>query len=97
MSESTGEELYYIHCRAHGAYVGNCMLWWAEGGSGYTCDLDKAWKVTGEEADRICRDRPDDDIPYLASVVDANARRHADHQGIPLTARRGHLRKVSAE
>lgn len=49
---------------------------------GYTVDLDQAWRVTGEKAQQICRDRPYQDIPRLVSAVDAISHRHADVQAL---------------
>ena len=70
-------ELYYIQNKG---YVGNCLLWWKVDGHGYTCNLDLAWKVTKEEADKICRSRPEQDIARRADVVDAMAVRHFDSE-----------------
>lgn len=74
-------ELYYIqNIRMP---VGNSALWWRVDGGGYTCNLDEAWKVDAEKAASICRDRPKEDIPRLASAMDALAQRHVDVQGLP--------------
>lgn len=71
------EDLYYIQ---NVPPVGNCARWWRIKGNGYTCDLDEAWKVPEEQAKKICRSRPLEDIPRLASDVDAIAQRHVDVQ-----------------
>lgn len=68
------ESLYYIQNKG---FVGNCLLWWREGGSGYTCNLNEAWKVSKEEAGRICRTRPREDIAHPVSLIDSLAVRHA--------------------
>ncbi len=69
------EPLYYIQ---NIGYQGNCMKFWRPEGKGYTVNLFEAWKVTKEKADEICRSRPQEDIPWLASEIDASARLHAD-------------------
>jgi len=71
------QTLYYIQSRG---CVGNCALWWRAGGSGYTCDLKQAWKVTFQEAVRICRDRPQEDIPRPVELVDRLSEQHLDVQ-----------------
>lgn len=65
------EEFYYIRNKG---FVGNCWIFWAEGGHGYTCDLNKAWKLPKSEAEKIC-ERPEDSL-VLASVADSFAQRH---------------------
>lgn len=71
------EALYYIQ---HKGYQGNCLVWWADGGHGYTCDLDKAWKVQGSRARDICKDRPMEDFPRSAKDVDRFAVRHVTQE-----------------
>ena len=55
--------------------VGNSVLWWAEGGHGYTSDLSKAWRVPATwKADR------DTDVLRPCAEMDALAERHVDLQ-----------------
>lgn len=70
---STEPKLYYIQNKG---FVGNCLLFWRENGSGYTCDLDDAWQVTEEKAIEICKVRKGEDIMHEVTVVDALAQRH---------------------
>lgn len=72
------EDLYYI--QNTGRPVGNCARWWCPLGNGYTADLDKAWRVTKEQAEEICRSRPGEDIPRRVDAVDVLAQRHLDTQ-----------------
>ncbi len=66
-------KLFYIQNKG---FVGNCLLWWRPNGSGYTCNLDEAWKVSKEEAVRICKTRRGEDIAHRADVIDRLAIRH---------------------
>jgi hypothetical protein len=79
------EALYYIQDTRQ--ITGNCVMWWAKDGHGYTCDLDLAWKVTKEKADAICRDRKTD-IAHAAHKIDRLAGRHLDFQKLPMKDRR---------
>lgn len=83
MNDAPLEELYYIQCRGT---VGNSLIWWRKGGSGYTCDLNQAWRVTKAEAESIQRNRPDKDIPRLCIDMDAIAQRHVDIQSMEVEA-----------
>jgi len=60
-------QLYYIR---NLGFVGNCLRWWKEGGHGYTCDLNEAWKVTEEAARGITKIRRGEDIAYRVEDVD---------------------------
>jgi hypothetical protein len=71
------EQLFYISNRQP---VGNCVVWWAIDGHGYTCNLDEAWKVPELKALEICRDRPDIDKAHPAELVEQASRRHVDWQ-----------------
>ena len=64
--------LYYVADARDGALVGNCMSWWCPGGQGYTCELDRAGKFTGEEVAGM----RDTDVPWPVDVIDAAAVRH---------------------
>ena len=70
---------YYIQNRLP---VGNCVLWWREGGNGYTCDLDKAGLFDETEAPKIVKSRPDIDIAWKRYDVEAYAVRHVDLQNL---------------
>ena len=78
IEEST--ERFYI--RDTRQYVGNCLLWWAKGSSGYTTDLDEAGQYSKEEAEKICKNR-DTDVMYPVESTDEIAERHVDHQKMP--------------
>ncbi len=76
------EEMYYV--RNTRSVVGNSILWWADGGHGYTCDLSKAWKVPKSKAASICRDRPEQDVMVKAKYAERSTERHVDSQLFPL-------------
>ncbi len=69
----TSEELYYVQ---NSGYCGNSLRWWRENGHGYTSNLREAWKVTKDQAESICRCRPNEDTPRSASAMDAIAELH---------------------
>ena len=73
------KDMYYIQDSRQ--YVGNCVLWWAKGGNGYTCNLLKAALYTEEEAKKICSDR-ETDIMRLVMKVDFLAGMHVDIQDL---------------
>lgn len=66
-------EMVYIQ---HRGFVGNCLMWWAKGGHGYTTDLEQAWCVTEQHAAGICKSRPEQDKARPVRIVDALASRH---------------------
>lgn len=78
-------ELYYIQNVGH---CGNCLRWWNPDGKGYTLDLNKAWKVSREMAEQICRSRPNEDIPWPVHLIDDFAARHLNAESLPLEMRR---------
>jgi hypothetical protein len=77
------EAFYYIQNKG---YVGNSLCWWKKGGSGYTCDLNKAWKVTLEEAKAICHGRPKEDFMRPVTKMDALVQHHIDNQDMHVFA-----------
>lgn len=79
------EDLYYIQ---NVGYCGNCIKFWRVDGHGYTMDLNDAWKVTREKAASICRDRPKEDIPLSAALLDSIAERHVNSETLRLAQRK---------
>ena len=73
------ERLYYIQNRLP---CGNCVMWWREGGHGYTCDIGQAGKYLQSEALRIIQGRPGIDKAYPCDEVDARIVRHVDFQSL---------------
>lgn len=84
--------MYYIQNKG---YVGNCLLWWREGGNGYTCDLSEAWRLPEEKANDICKSRPEEDIPHPVDLVNSIAVRHVSCEQfrVALAAAREALKK----
>lgn len=84
------EDLYYIQDTR--SFCGNSCFWWRIDGDGYTCNVDEAWKVTREKAEEIVRTRPDIDVAWPCSIIDAGAARHFDVQKLrgrkPMPARK---------
>ena len=74
-------ELFYIQNRG---YCGNCLSWWRDGGHGYTTNLDEAWKVPQEQAERICASRPHEDTAWPVSQIDAITCRHVNVEHLRL-------------
>jgi hypothetical protein len=75
------------------SYVGNDILFWADGG-GYTTDVSKAEVMTEEEAFRLNRNR-DSDIPWPKDYIDSKVRPAVDMQYVNnLEALRDTGRKV---
>ena len=66
-------KLYYIQNKG---YVGNCLLWWREGGHGYTCNLDEAWRVDEAKAREITAVRRGEDVAWPVEEAEAMAQRH---------------------
>jgi hypothetical protein len=64
-------------------YVGNDMLFWRKGRSGYTTNLDEAHEFTLEEA----LDERDSDIPWLVEQMRALSRPAVDMQRLPYSTK----------
>ena len=62
--------------------VGNCMLFWAEGKSGYTCDLSKAHVFGEDEAFRQHQCRPEVDYPIPLDVAQALVVQHVRQDAV---------------
>lgn len=71
---------YYIQ---NNGQVGNCARWWRDGGHGYTCNLNEAWRVPKEDAEMICGLRRGEDVMWPADMIDEMSVRHVDVQGLP--------------
>jgi hypothetical protein len=71
------EPLYYIQDTR--SYCGNSVSWSCPQGHGYTCDLDKAWRVNKAQAEIICRNR-DTDKMWPCEEIDKRSQRHFDMQ-----------------
>lgn len=63
------------------SYIGNDVLWWSQGGKGYTTDLSKAHIYSEDEAQRMHVIRSSD-IPWPKSYIDAKTRPAVDFQYI---------------
>jgi len=61
----TKEKMYYVR---NEGYLGNALMWWAEGCKGYTCDIRNAHKFTAEKAESTCK-RPQD-TAYECEYID---------------------------
>lgn len=72
-----------LYCIQNKGQVGNCALWWRDGAHGYTCNLNEAWRVSEDKAERICAMRYGQDVMWPADMIDAMAVRHVDVQGLP--------------
>ena len=57
------------------------MLWWCEGGNGYTTDLRKAATYAKDAAERM-HDTRETDIPWPKEYIDARTRPAVDMQYI---------------
>ena len=74
----TDDIFFYI--QNVGRPVGNSARWWLPRGSGYTTDLNRAWKAPKEEAVKICQVRHGEDVMWPCSEMDVIAERHVDVQ-----------------
>lgn len=59
-------ELFYIQNKGN---VGDCLLWWREGGAGYTTNLSEAMICNRDDAESICNNRPGEDVMWPATAV----------------------------
>lgn len=71
------EGLYYLQDTRQ--YVGNCPMWWAKDGNGYTTRLDEAQTYTLDEAMSQHTSRATD-VPWPCSMIDPLGRLTVDVQ-----------------
>lgn len=65
------EKMYYVR---NEGYLGNALMWWKKGCSGYTCDIRDAHKFTEKEAESTCK-RPQDtayDCYYIDNLLESH-------------------------
>jgi len=67
---------YYIQDKRQ--HVGNCVMFWAHEGHGYTCEFEEAGLFLGEDS-RVHSDR-DTDVPWPVMAVRAARVAHVDAQ-----------------
>ncbi len=68
---------YYIQDTR--VYVGNSVVWWREGGAGYTANFDEAGLFSEQEANDAHRNRASDK-PIPEDVAKASTSSHVDIQ-----------------
>jgi hypothetical protein len=74
------DEMYLVQDNRQ--YVGNSVLWWALGGSGYTTNIDNAQRYTKFEVIEQFGKGRESDIIWLESHVLKAVKRHVDVQGL---------------
>jgi hypothetical protein len=78
LNKLPADEMYYVQDSR--SYVGNSILWWGLGSSGYVTQLKDAQKYTKDEILKRFSDGRETDIIWQASHVEANIRTHVDAQ-----------------
>ena len=73
------EDLFYLQDSR--SYVGNDVLWWRHGGSGYTTNLLEAGTYTKDKAQAQHNSR-ETDIPWPKKYIDEKTRPAVDMQYI---------------
>ncbi len=68
--------LYYVQCST----VGNCVLWWARKGNGYTTDLNNAQIFTKKEI--LENNWRTTDLIWRADHITKNISSMVDHQNL---------------
>ena len=63
------DKMYYIQ---NSGYIGNAMVWWREGGKGYTSDITDAGIFSEAEMQSIIDNRPEDDYAWECDYIDNN-------------------------
>ena len=81
----TGEQLTslpdgYYYMQDQRQFVGNCILWWAECGRGYTTKINEAHVFTASEALERYKMRPDVDRPWPKDYIDERIQQTVDVQ-----------------
>ncbi len=73
----------FFYLQDNRSYVGNDLLFWAEGGRGYTTDVSKAAVYTKEAviAQNNCRET---DIPWPKDYIDVRTRPAVDMQYVDI-------------
>lgn len=62
-------------------YVGNSVLWWAKGCSGYTTDIDKAERFSKKDIEEMfLKSKRDEDRVWVAEHVEGHIKKHVDGQ-----------------
>jgi hypothetical protein len=77
-----GDGMYFLQDKR--SYVGNCPMWWAKDGKGYTTRIDMAHRYTKEQAFAQHGIR-DTDVPWPCSVVEPFLRPTIDIQDLHKT------------
>jgi len=72
-------EAYYLQDSR--SFVGNSMVWWGKGKSGYFCGLEDAHVFSKEDAFAQHKSRSTD-IPWPKQYIDGLASRHVDIQKV---------------
>jgi len=62
---------YYIQ-NTEAGYLGNAIIFWAKGRSGYTADLNNSHKFTEEEAKKICNGDSEKNKAWAVDYIDNN-------------------------
>jgi|CXWL01.1.fsa_nt_gi hypothetical protein len=75
---TTDTQLYYIQDSRQ--YVGNSVLWWRKGGSGYTTDITDAEVFDSKGAERLVRMEKNRYKAWRKDHVDTRIRQHVDAQ-----------------
>lgn len=73
------ESLFYLQDTR--SYVGNSVVWWSNGGSGYTTCINRAQKFTKKQADNLHKERLSD-LPWPVEYIDQRVKQHIDMQDL---------------
>ena len=76
--QPTDEPLYYLQT----GFSGNSLLWWREGKSGYTSDVQHAHVFTKAEAFGQAKTRPGVDLPWRKDYIDAHLEFHVNNEKV---------------
>jgi hypothetical protein len=77
--EQTDEPMFYIQNKGN---RGDLVLWWGPDHKGYTLCIDQAGLYSKAQAERIVRNRPDEDVMRAQHEIDAILRRVIFHESL---------------
>jgi hypothetical protein len=76
------KEHHFYYIQDTRQIVGNCLLWYAENGRGYTCNINRAHVFRAHEIEKIVKEGQGKYRAWPKTHVDANISSHVDMQHI---------------